>query len=116
MCREIKGRSNHAIRTYECVIWRGCFATNAAIELAGQDFRIADLVQQNFAALEKALQSTIRRGQDAGEIATRHDARALAGFVLNTIQGLRVLGKTTSPRQRKRLTDVVDVMLAALSS
>lgn len=93
---------------------RGCLATNSAIEMAGRDQRIAALVRENFDILTRGIEETIRRGQDDGEIPADADARTLALFVLNAVQGLRVLTRTTSVAEHGRLTAVIDRTLAAL--
>ncbi|WFU07207.1 TetR/AcrR family transcriptional regulator (plasmid) [Rhizobium sp. CB3171] len=92
----------------------GCLATNSAIEMAGRDPRVAELVRQNFAILTCGIEDTIRRGQQAGEIRADGDATILAFFIFNAIQGLRVLAKTTPQRERKKLIAIVEQTMAAL--
>lgn len=94
---------------------RGCLATNSAIEMAGRDPRVADLVQQNFDILTRGIEQVIRRGQAAGEILPEADAASLALFVFNAVQGLRVLAKTSQPEDRPKLTGIIDHTLAALT-
>lgn len=94
---------------------RGCLAANASLELAGQDESIAKLVSLNFLRLEKALERALIRGQENGEILAHKKPRALARFVVNTIQGLRVLSKGSAHQNRRqRLLDVVDIAMDAL--
>lgn len=94
---------------------RGCLAANAALELAGPDDRITELLAGNFLRLEKALEQALLRGQAEGEIASQKNPRALARFIVNTIQGLRVLSKGSARHQRRqRLLDVLDITLDAL--
>ncbi|VVO28364.1 TetR/AcrR family transcriptional regulator [Pseudomonas fluorescens] len=94
---------------------RGCLAANATLELAGQDESVAELVSRNFLRLEKALERALIRGQAEGEIATHKKPRALARFIVNTIQGLRVLSKGSAHHNRRqRLLDVVEVAIDAL--
>ncbi|MFB9947566.1 TetR/AcrR family transcriptional regulator [Rhizobium puerariae] len=94
---------------------RGCLATNSAIEMAGRDPRVAELVRQNFAILTRGIEETIRRGQVTGEMRPEADASALALFVLNAVQGLRVLAKTTRQQDRKKLIAIIDHTLAAIA-
>ena len=71
----------------------------------------------NFQRLQKALEKLILRGQQEGDITDSKKPRALARFVLNTVQGLRVLGKGSSaPQRRQCLMDVVDVVDMALQA
>jgi len=92
----------------------GCLAANASLEMAGQDAAVAQLVAQNFQRIE-ALEQVLRRGQEQGEIDPQKNPRALASFVVCTVQGLRVLAKGSLAEQRRqRLLDVVEVVLASL--
>lgn len=96
---------------------RGCLVANAALELAGHDEAVAERVAGNFQRLQKALEKLILRGQQEGDITDSKKPRALARFVLNTVQGLRVLGKGSSaPQHRQCLMDVVDVVDMALQA
>lgn len=93
---------------------RGCLSTNTAIEQAGRDPRVADLVRQNFQVVTMALERAIRRAQEIGEVPADKDAAALAVFVLNTMQGLRVLGKTTPKSERQKLVSTIELTLQLL--
>lgn len=93
----------------------GCLAANAALEVAGQDPLVAELVAQNFRRVEAALERVLRRGQEQGEIGPEKNPRALASFVVCTVQGLRVLGKGSAPDERReRLSNVVEVAIKTL--
>jgi len=93
----------------------GCLAANAALEVAGQDPLVAELVAQNFRRVEAALERVLRRGQEQGEIGPEKNPRALASFVVCTVQGLRVLGKGSAPDERReRLSNVVEVTIKTL--
>lgn len=94
---------------------RGCLVANATLELAGHDEAIAELVAHNFQRLQKALEKLIQRGQQSGEVDAQKNARALARFFVNTMQGLRVLSKGSPVRQRRQcMQDVIDVALDTL--
>lgn len=94
---------------------RGCLATNSAVEMAGRDPRIADLVRHNFAILTRGIEEAIRRGQAAGELRAEADAAVLALFLFNAVQGLRVLAKTFRPEDRPKLAAVIDQTLSGLT-
>lgn len=94
---------------------RGCLVANATLELAGQDDAVAELVAHNFQRLQQALEKLIQRGQQSGEVAAVKSPQALARFFVNTMQGLRVLGKGSPAQQRRQcLLDVIDVALDTL--
>ncbi|MFI6474130.1 TetR/AcrR family transcriptional regulator [Streptomyces sp. NPDC050516] len=87
----------------------GCFAINASVEKASSDPAVKEEVRRHFTTVEEALREAIARGQRAGEITAAHDARTLAGQVLSTYYGLRVLARVHSDRQA--LLNVVDSLL-----
>ncbi len=93
---------------------RGCLVTNTAIESGDKDERIIQLVRQNLQLLSAGLERNITLAQQSGEIASLTDANILAACLLNTIQGLRVLAKTTPPENRKTLIDIIDTTLSSL--
>ncbi len=70
---------------------RGCFMVNSSVELAPHDDAIARLVSANRKELEQALAEAIARGQSMGEIRRQGSSpEAMARFLFNTINGLRV--------------------------
>lgn len=94
---------------------RGCLVANATLELAGHDEAVAELVAHNFQRLQAALEKLILRGQQSGEVAVGKDPRALARFLIATMQGMRVLSKGVTAQQRRQcLLDVVGVALDTL--
>lgn len=94
---------------------KGCLVANACLELAGHDEGVSQFVASNLQKLQHALESLLIKAQQSGEIASTQNPRALASFFLNTMQGLRVLGKGSPLEQRKQyLMDVVEVALNVL--
>lgn len=93
----------------------GCMVANAALELGRYDEEIAKLVSKNLNRLETAITSLIVRGQLSGEIKQSKNPEAIAGFMVNTIQGIRVVSQGTSNQvSEKKLTDIVNVALEVL--
>lgn len=91
---------------------RGCFVANAALEIAGRDDVVAELVAHNFQRLQTALEALIERGQYSGDIVPTKNPRALACFIVNTLQGMRVLGKGIPANERRQcLMNVVEIAL-----
>lgn len=92
---------------------RGCLMTNTAVELAAHQPRVAGRVGAAVADLEELLADRLEEAQAAGEIGRDQSPRALARFVLGTIQGLRVMAKLRPDREA--LWDVAGVALACLA-
>jgi len=63
--------------------------------------------------IEEAFYLVIKKGQDAGEIDTAKDARALARFTFNTVKGIRVTAKSTT--DRAVFDDIITLALSALN-
>ena len=85
------------------------------MELAGHDEDVAQFVVSNLQKLQHALENLFIKAQKSGEISSTQNSQALASFFVNTIQGLRVLGKGSPHEQRKQcLMDVVEVALNVL--
>jgi len=94
---------------------KGCLVANACLELSGHDADVTQFVVSNLQKLQHALENLLIKAQQSGEIASTQNPRALASFFLNTMQGLRVLGKGSPLEQRKQcLMDVVEVALNVL--
>lgn len=93
----------------------GCMITKAAIEFSGRDEQIGIMIMQNLHNLEMSLYALFNQAQQQGEIAADKNVRALARFVLNAIQGLRVLSKGISKKEKRQvLADVVETTIAAI--
>lgn len=82
---------------------KGCLVANACLELAGHDEEVSQFVVSNLQKLQHALESLLIKAQQSGEIASTQNPRALASFFLNTMQGLRVLGKGSPHEQKKAM-------------
>lgn len=93
---------------------RGCLITNVTVEIAPHDPEVAKAMKSALTNTEAALRKTLDRAVEAGEINAKADTRALARFLLNTIQGLVVLGK--AKLGKKTSSDVIEVAMAALAA
>lgn len=91
---------------------RGCFMTNSTVELAPHDADTAEQVASNRETVEDILFHALVQAQVNGEISNKTDARAMAQFLFNAIQGLRVVAKTTKDRQT--LENIIQVTLSVL--
>lgn len=92
---------------------KGCFMVNSAIELAPHNPDIAKIVSANQRLFEDRLQAVIARGQADNDISHRHPAADLARFVFNTINGLKVVGRSNP--DEAALRSVVAVAMATLT-
>ena len=69
---------------------KGCFMVNSSVELALRDTEVAKIVCGNINDLENIFTEAIQKGQAAGQIAAKLEAKALAHFLMNTISGMNV--------------------------
>lgn len=92
---------------------RGCLVTNTAVELMPHDQRVADKIARNLDGLENTLYRRLSTAQKHGEIASGKSPRALARFVVSSIQGIRVMSKVAP--KRRVLQDIADEVLAHVS-
>ncbi len=73
---------------------RGCLVTNTAVELSPHDPETSGRILANLRRIEDTLYRKLALAQAAGEIDANQDLRALAQFLLSSLQGLRVMSKT----------------------
>ncbi|MFD1933309.1 MULTISPECIES: TetR/AcrR family transcriptional regulator [Nonomuraea] len=93
---------------------RGCFAINAAIEVATLDPDVTKVVRRTFDRVEDAICTVVAAGQAAGEIRTDNDPRTLARQVQSSYYGLQVLGRVH--RERNVLLATAHSTLESLRS
>jgi TetR/AcrR family transcriptional repressor of nem operon len=91
---------------------RGCLCVNTAVELGPRDPEIAAMLQAHARRVVTLFAERIEAGQREGEIAERIDARATARFLLLTLYGITVGGKTGLGA--RKLDEVVRVALSVL--
>ena len=91
---------------------KGCFITNATLELATRDEATGKLVSTNLAGAERLFVDALAEAQAKSEIPENRDVRALARHFLNSLNGLRVTSKVT--QDREMLEDVAESALLVL--
>ncbi len=91
---------------------RGCMVMATAAEMLPHDPEVDAQVRSTFRRIQALLADAVRRGQDAGEIPARQDARDLARFLVCQIEGMRVLGKVGA--DRGDMAAVVDAAMRCL--
>ncbi|GIF63604.1 TetR family transcriptional regulator [Asanoa ishikariensis] len=75
-----------------------CLIVGAAMERAHFDPRVVDRLRSTTQSLELALYDLIAEAQLRGQIPADRNAGDLAGFLVSTLQGLRVMGAINSDR------------------
>ena len=90
---------------------RGCFAVNTALELASHDEEIRQMVSRIFLRVFDALCAAIGRDREERGSTSEAPVEDVALLVLNTMYGLRVLGKTMPA---DRLLPIVDLVLLSV--
>lgn len=91
---------------------RGCFMSNSTAELAHCDAKVASRANRRRVKSEELFYQAVVNSQAAGELSREQDARALARFLVSTMQSLAVTVKTRPDRQV--LEDIVKVTLSVL--
>jgi TetR/AcrR family transcriptional regulator, transcriptional repressor for nem operon len=92
----------------------GCFMANTALELSDHDPEIAQEISLMFEQLEDCFTRVIERGQAQREISQRFESRALAKFLINSVNGFRILDKTHP--SKAAIADLVAVTLSVLDA
>ena len=87
--------------------------TNSATELGARDRGAASRVGAVLRKIEAAFCRTLVRAQEAGEIDSTEDPRALARYLTSSAQGLSVMAKTFP--ERAVLEDIVRVILVTVT-
>ncbi|MEU8887612.1 TetR/AcrR family transcriptional regulator [Streptomyces sp. NPDC048442] len=87
---------------------RGCLVVNSAMELAGRDARVTQYVRDTFDRMVDALTVCVEQGVRDGSLREVGEPRGQALYLLNSMYGLRVLGKVSD---REALAALVDRVL-----
>ena len=93
---------------------KGCFIGNCAAELERADREALARVRRSLARNETVFREALTAAKRRGELAPSADPAALARFLVSALQGLRLVGKTTS--DRAVLDDVAAGILRAITA
>jgi TetR/AcrR family transcriptional regulator, transcriptional repressor for nem operon len=85
---------------YEPGVQEGCMATNAALELADHDPEVAAHVSTMLGEIGSLFEKCLLAGQKSGEVTTRVSAELLAAYLVNAIEGARVMEKTRPGKEK----------------
>ncbi len=91
---------------------QGCFLGRCAVDIGGRDLAAATRIASGVEQMIEAFHDTVARAQALGEIPADRDARALARYLVSSLNGLRVMAEAKADRDA--LEDVVRLTLAAL--
>ena len=91
---------------------RGWMISNAAVELCPGDADVGEIVAKGLKRVEGTLHQALVRAKEAGELRPHHEPRALARYLVNSLNGLGVVTKAISDPETLR--DIVDVTLSVL--
>ncbi|MEU4474361.1 TetR/AcrR family transcriptional regulator [Micromonospora sp. NPDC023888] len=89
-----------------------CLIVGASMERAHQDLRVAERLRSTTQSLELALYDLLAEAQLRGQITSDRSASDLAGFLVTSLQGLRVMGAINP--DRAALTRYAEVALTCL--
>ena len=103
----VRGVFEGAIAEVEAKVARGCFATNASVELGPHCSRTAEKLTANRERMEEAFFQLLKRHQGL-----RNKPRATARFLVSMLCGLSVTQRVAPKPQELR--DIVDVALSVL--
>ena len=92
----------------------GCLFVNAATETALQDLEVDQRTQEAFTQTEDLFTQLIHKGQQESEFTCDLDASALAEILHSTLLGIRVLARTSTPKEK--LHQIADHILAILKT
>ena len=90
----------------------GCLIVNSASEISGHNSDVAAFIRKSMHRVEDALFKAIDRAQKHEFISKKHSARALAGFLFNTLVGLRLMAKAGA--EKKSFENIVRLSLSLL--
>ena len=106
--RTVRTMMSRGTRTHR----KGCFATNSALELSDHDDDARALVRDTFADMAALLRKAIQRAQSEGSVRTDCTAEVLAQYLLNGIEGARILERTKA--SARSMEEVASLTLRAL--
>jgi TetR/AcrR family transcriptional regulator, transcriptional repressor for nem operon len=99
------------LESLEDRITKGCFMVNSSVELAMHDEEIARIVNDNRQTMEDVFLKAVAKGQEAGQISTKQNARTLARFIFNNYTGIRVLARS-GEKDKQVYDDILKAMFS----
>ncbi|CAM4504829.1 MAG: TetR/AcrR family transcriptional regulator [Paenibacillus macerans] len=90
----------------------GCLITNASIGVEALDEPLQNTIRHRFTELERLFYETLKKGQEAGEIAPDKDIKMFAYLLLNLNHSINVMAKVQSDSAKVR--DMMNAVLEML--
>lgn len=75
---------------------KGCFLTNATLEMLPDDEKVQQLVNLNLSFLHEIFEAVLLNSKKLGELNVNINVKQLADFLINQMYGLRMIGKANS--------------------
>jgi TetR/AcrR family transcriptional regulator, transcriptional repressor for nem operon len=94
--------------------FRGCLITNTMIEMASHDKEIREQLKASFEVRNSIFRQALKAAQRQGQLDKRADVRALAQYLVQILEGLRVIAK--SDPGEKSLVDTAEFALSLLAA
>lgn len=91
----------------------GCLAANTTLELGDGDPDILRELKMINDLLLQHLNAILRAGQREHQITSAIPSKEIARFLLNTVNGIRILEKTAAPR--REIQSVIDTALRSIT-
>ena len=91
---------------------RGCMISNSAVELCPDEGDVGSLVGAGLRRAESTVHRALMRAREDGEIGAGRDVRALARYLVSSLNGLRVISRAID--DPKTVRDIVDTTLSAI--
>ena len=94
--------------------FRGCLITNTMIELAPHDKEIREQLKASFEVRTTIFRQALKAAQTQGQLDKRANVSALAQYLVQILEGLRVIAK--SAPGEKSLVDAAQFALSLLAA
>jgi TetR/AcrR family transcriptional repressor of nem operon len=94
----------------------GCMMVNTILELADVDPELSQRAGEKLALIENRFEQLFASAQEQGRLATNHSPQALAQYVMNINQGLRVQSRKRAPRSELRTIVDTSLSMAGLAA
>ncbi len=73
---------------------KGCLITNTLIEFGGEDDQLAEKARTIMSRMIRMFEKRLKEAKELGELGPSADPKALAAFLVSSLQGLSVLGRS----------------------